>query len=168
MNILNKKLMYKLSSFVAVAIIAAAAAFGLSATNFLGMVLILLLTALFALISGIVDGIASNHFDGKDFASVLSSTMFGICALGGLINGHGSPLWLTIIMITLVFWLKPRKWMLIFAAWMTGCSTIFFVQSCLHKDFVWEVCLTEVCIIAFVVSVIIARFKKENTKQAKV
>ncbi len=160
--------MYKLSSFVAVAIIAAAAAFGLPAINFIGMVLILILTVLFALISGVVDGIASNHFDGKDFASALSSAMFGMCALGGLISGHESPLWLTIIMITLVLWLKPRKRMLIFAAWMTGCSTIFFVQSCLHKGFVWEVCLTEVCVIAFVVSVIIARFTKENTKQTKV
>ena len=161
-------LMDKLSSFFAVAIIAAAAAFGLPAINFFGMILILALTVLFALIPCIVDGSASNHFDGKDFASVLSSAMFGICALGGLISGQESPLWLTVIMVTLVLWLKPRKWMLIFAAWMTGCSTVFFVQSCLHNGFVWEVCLTEVCVIAFVVSVIIARFAKKSTKQTKV
>ncbi len=159
--------MKKVSTFFAVAIIAAALSLGLPSVNFWGMVIIFLLTGLFALIPVVFTDKSLNDFGGKEFGMVVCSAIFGICALQGLINGYDFPLWITIVMATVVLWIKPDKYMLLFAAWMTGCSTTFFVQSCLHNDFIFEVCVTEICIVIFVVSTVLSFFVKNDIKQNK-
>ncbi|MBE6453361.1 MAG: hypothetical protein E7017_00540 [Alphaproteobacteria bacterium] len=157
--------MKKVSTFFAVAIIAAALSLGLPSVNFWGMVIIFLLTVLFALIPVIFTDKSMNDFGGKEFGLTVCSAIFGVCALNGLINGYDFPFWITIIMITVVMWIKPDRYMLLFAAWMTGCSATFFVQSCLHNGFILEVCVTEICIVAFVVATILSFFVKNDVKQ---
>ena len=154
--------MKKVTSFFAVAIIAAALAFGLPSVNFWGMVIIFLLTCLFGLGSAMITDESMSNFGIKDFGLALLSAVFGLCAIAGLINGYDFPLWVTIVFATIVLWIKPEKYMLPFAAWMTGCSTTFFVQSYLHNGFIWQVCVTELCVVAFVVSTICAFFVKKK------
>lgn len=129
------------------------------------MVIIFLLTGLFALVSIVFTDKSLNDFGGREFCLTVCSAIFGICALQGLINGYDFPLWITVVIATIVLWIKPDKHMLLFAAWMTGCSTTFFVQSCLHNGIILEVCVTEVCIIAFVVSTIFSFFVKNDIKR---
>ena len=159
--------MKKVTSFFAVAIIAASLAFGLPAVNFWGMVIIFLLTIIFALGSAMVTGDSMSDFGGREFAMCIFSAIFGMCALGGLINGYDFPLWVIVVITTVVLWIKPDKCMLPFAAWMTGCSTVFFVQSYLHNGFILETCVTAACVIGFVISTICAFFvKKKDKKQS--
>lgn len=157
--------MRKVSSFFAVAIVAAALSFGLPAVNLWGMVIIFLLTVLFALVPVVFTGKSLHDFGGKEFLMCICSAFFGVCALMGIIAGYNFPLWLTIVFTTIVLWVKPERWMLLFAAWMIGSSATFFVQSCLHNGFILEVCVTEICVVGFVVSTILSFFVKNDIKQ---
>ena len=63
--------MKKVTSFFAVAIIAAALAFGLPGVNFWGMVIIFLLTCLFGLGSAMITDESMSNFGIKDFGLAL-------------------------------------------------------------------------------------------------
>ena len=159
--------MKKVRSLFAVAIIAAALSFGLPAMNFWGMVLIFLLTVLFALISVMITDESMSNYNWKDFLMCIYSAVFGMCIVGCMINVYDAPLWITTAIFAVILWIGPNKYMWPFAAWIAGCSVTFFIQSFLQNGFIWKVCVAEAYVVVFVISAILSFSVKKEAKIKK-
>ena len=139
--------MKEFRNFAAIVIIAAALSLGLPPINFMGMVMIFLLTVFIALICPVIGN--NTVVTGRNFGVALLSAIFGMCILGGIVNNDVAPLWLIITLITVILWIKPNKYMLYFAAWLTGSSTAFFIQYGMDKEFFWNICVVILCILIY-------------------
>ena len=157
--------MKEFRNFAAIAIIAAALSIGLPPVNFMGMVLIFLLTVFMALLCPII----ANNTDvtGRNFGVAILSAIFGMCILGGIVNSTDIPLWLIITILTVILWIKLDKCMLYFAAWLTGSATAFFIQHGLGDEFFWDVCVVMLCVLAYDAVTILPFFTAKDDESKK-